>query len=462
MLKRIALYPLVLPVLIATIFTSIFFYHSLYLHLTYNSHAFDLGIYTQISYLYSQNLPSYSSLKRMPLLADHFGLILLILSPIYKVFPSPITLLFIQALFAGLSSIPIYLIANDKLKKVSFSILITVAYLSSKGLLSAINFDFHLATISVLPLSLILYCWYFKKYKLYLLALFFSILFKEDIPIFILGLGIYQLFTKQRSLGIFSIIFALLSFYLIKFQIMPMIWKGGGESYIETSVLPLKQPLTLFYILLTNPGVFLDQIFNSPTKLITIHTLLSSFAFFPILSPLFWLGVFPYLFIRFTSNYIALWTNDFHHNANLMPFLAVGAIFAISKIRISQKAVIIFLLFFIFTGGLAPKDMIFTAIQRNIYDAKNYYYIENAIKNIPQNAVVAAQTSIVSHLSNRPGIYLFPEYPYADYIVLDISLGTYPMDLNELNIRIQELKTLSYYQIFKQDKTLIIFKRKDY
>lgn len=459
MLKNLTINPLVYAVIIATVFTWIFFYHSLYNHLTFNTHAFDLGIYTQASYLYSQGLNPFSSLRQMNILADHFGPILMLLSPIYKVFPSAITLLFLQALFAGLSSIPIYLIALDKLKKISIAALISIAYLSSKGLLSAINFDFHLATISVLPLSLILYAWYFKKTKLYLFMLFFSLLFKEDIPIFILGLGLYQILIKQKAIGIYSIIFSLLSFYLIKFQIMPFLWKGVEDSYINTSILPLTHPIDLIFILITNPSIYIDQIFNSPVKLKTIYILLSSFGFLSILSPLFWLGVFPYLFIRFSSDYTQMWTNDFHHNANLMPFLAVSAILGLYKIRISTKALIFFLLFFMFTGGLAPKDMIFSTIQRNINDAKTYTYLEAEIRNIPENASIAAQTSIVPHLANRKNIYLFPEFTYADYILLDTNLGTYPMDLNELNMKIEDLKKSPLYTIYKQNQTLIIFKR---
>lgn len=149
---------LILPGLLTAIFIIIFSLYSLNRHFSFNSHAFDLGIYTQAIYLYSQNLTPFSTLKHMILLADHFGLILLLLSPIYKLFPIASTLLVLQAIFVAVSSIPIYFIALDKLKNVTVSFLITLSYLTSVGILSGINFDFHLTTISVLPLSLILYC----------------------------------------------------------------------------------------------------------------------------------------------------------------------------------------------------------------------------------------------------------------------------------------------------------------
>lgn len=451
---------IILPSLLAVLFIIIFSLHSLNRHFSFNSHAFDLGIYTQATYLYSQGLTPFSTLKHMTILADHFGPVLFLISPVYKLFPTASTLLILQAVFVSLSSIPIYLIALDKLKNTILSLLITLAYLTSVGITSAVNFDFHLATISVLPLSLVLYCWYFKRWKLYWITLLFSLTFKEDVSLFIVGLGLFQLLEKKIKLGLSTATFALVSIYIIKFQIMPFLWKGGESAYLSTSTLPLDSPIDLFLLFIIKPTMFTDQIFNSPVKMQTIDALYRQFAFLPVLSVFSWLTVFPSLLLRFSSNYTQTWTNTWHHSANLVPFLAVSAIFALSKFKIPNLPVVILLLFFLVTGGLTPNGMIWTTIQNPIQNFSRFQYMQNAIKNIPNSAAVSAQSPLVPHLANRKDIYLFPEVYGAEYIVLDTSLSSYPMGYDELKNKISTLRKSKYWQVKTEDKNLIVFRKK--
>ncbi len=398
----------------------------------------------------------------MMILADHFSPIFLLLSPIYKLFPSASTLLVLQAVFVALSSIPIYLIAADKLKNTIISLLITLSYLTSVGIISAVNFDFHSATISVLPLSLALYCWYFRRWKMYWIILLFSLTFKEDVTLFILGLGIFQLLQKEIKLGLLTIFFALTSIYLIKFQLMPFLWKGAELGYISSSILPLNSPLDLFLLFITRPSIFTDQIFNSPIKIQTIDTLYQQFAFLPILSVFSWLTVFPALYLRFSFASSQFWTTSWHYNANLTPFLAVSAIFALDKFKIPTRAVTILLIFFLATGGLAPNGMVWTTIQNPLQNFSRFGYIEDSIKGVPSSAAVSAQSPLVPHLANREKIYLFPEVYDAEYIVLDTSLSTYPIAPGTLKDLISKYKKSKYWKVKSETKSLIIFQRNNF
>lgn len=447
-----------IPLLLATLFFIIYTTHTLYRHFTFNSHAFDLGIYTQAIYLYSQGQLAFSSLKHMILLADHFGLILAFLSPIYKLFPEAATLLIIQSLFVTLSSIPIYLIATDKLKSLWASLLLTIAYLTSVGILSAINFDFHLSTISVLPLSLMLYGWYFKRCKLYWFSLLIGITFKEDVPLFILGLGLFLLIQKQVKLSIATIIFALTSIYLIKFTTMPLLWKDAETSYLQTSILPLDSPIDLISLLLIRPGIFIDQIFNSPIKMQTINELYRQFIFLPFLSPLSWLTVFPSLFFRFSSTYTQAWTNSFHHSANLIPFLAISTILVIDKFKLPHRFVSYLLIFILFTSSLTPNSFIWNIVWLDFHQSR-FEYLQNSLKIIPDYDTVSAQSPIVPHLANRERVYLFPEIYDAQYLVLDKSLSSYPMTHDDLENKIAIFSRSTNWKIFLQNRSLIIFQR---
>lgn len=450
---------ILLPSLLAALFIIIFSLHSLNRHFTFKSHAFDLGIYTQTIYLYSQGLTPFSTLKHMTILADHFGPILFLISPLYRLFPTASILLVLQAVFVALSSIPIYSIALDKLKNVVISFLITLSYLTSIGILSGVSFDFHLTTISVLPLSLILYCWYFKEWKLYWIVLIFSLTFKEDIPLFILGIGIFQIIHKEIKIGLLTIIIALIGIYAIKFQIMPLLWKGGDAAYLSTSSLPLNSPMDLFLLFIIRPTIFTDQIFNSPVKIGTVDELYRSFAFLPILSSLGWLTILPSLFLRFSSSYSQTWTNTWHHSANLAPFLSVSTIFALKKMNIPSFPITILLIFFLITGGLAPNGMFWAIIQNPLSDFSRFQYIKDSTNDIPASAAISAQSPLVPHLANRENIYLFPEIYGAEYILLDPSLSSYPINSTELADKISILRKSKYWKIKSENKKLIIFQK---
>lgn len=241
---------------------------------------------------------------------------------------------------------------------------------------------------------------------------------------------------------------------------MPFLWKGGESAYISTSILPLNSPLDVLLLFITRPSILTDQIFNSPIKMQTFNELYRQFAFLPVLSLFGWLTIFPSLFFKFSSSYVQTWTNAWHHSANLSPFLAVSSIFALSKYKLPIYPIIILLLFFLATGGLAPNGMILTTIQNPIRDFSGFKYIEQSLNDIPTTAAVSAQSPLVPHLANRRNVYLFPESYGAQYIVLDTALNTYPMNMDEFKNKISALKKSKYWEIKKEVKSLIIFQKK--
>lgn len=446
--------------ILALIFFSIFTLHTLQRHNSFHSHAFDLGIYSQITYLYSQNLSPFSTLKNMPLLADHFGVILWIISPIYQIFPDAKTLLVIQSLFVSVSSIPIYLIALDKLRNKWQATLLILTYLSSVGIVQAVNFDFHLATISVFPISLIIWAWYFKRWRLYLIFLICSLLFKEDLPVIISGFGLFQISLRQFKIGLLTLIFGILSFICIKYIAMPFLWSTGGSGYIETSVLPLDSPVDLLGLLILRPSIFIDQFFNSPIKTETFQSLVLDYGLLPLLSPLFWLGAFPYLYLRFTSTYHQMWTTTYHHNANLEPLLVIAAIFVIAKYKIRAKFINLLLIVVLLTSGLAPNGLLISSIIKNFQNQDFFQIKKEALKTIPQQAAVTSQSAIIPHLANRPYLFLYPNIGNAEYIVLDPTLETYPLTYLQMQDSIEKLKNSpSWKTSFEKDGLIIFTKR---
>lgn len=473
-IKRLAawkyayLYP---AIFLTTIFFLTYSYHSIHKHQTFNSYAYDLGIFAQLVYLNNQTLFPLNSLHHIIQISVDFAPLLVTLAPIYKIIPYPETLLAIQALVASVSFIPIYLIALNKLKSLFISIVLGVAYLGSPGILSAINFDFHPATLSLLVLSLILYSWYFRKWKIYWFMVMVGLLLKEDISIFILGLGIYQLFRRQIKIGIFNILIAVFSFYLIKYQVMPYIWPDARGLFTNWLIIPLHNPLEVALFFIKDPVIITKILFDSEIKLANSIFLFQQFAYLPFLNPLSWFSVLPYLLIRYSAygNHIIntaltydtshFWSPFWHYNANLEPFLAVGTIFALSWLRLPKYFASFLLIFFMLVNLLVYYQFVWIPLRTKDNKITDHRYIYNSLSLIPKDAAVTAQSSIVPHLANREKIYLFPELYDAEFIVLDKRLDIWPLMPDQYLKQVDYLTHSKFWKIIKQDQSLTILKK---
>ncbi len=112
--------------------------------------SWDLGIYTeyvkQLSLLHAPIVdvrgPGFN------LLGDHFQIGVAVLAPFFRLFPSPATLLFFQALLTAVSVFPVMSAGTLLLGKASGR-LIGFAYGFSWGLQQMIDFDFHEIALAV-------------------------------------------------------------------------------------------------------------------------------------------------------------------------------------------------------------------------------------------------------------------------------------------------------------------------
>ncbi|MBM7051899.1 DUF2079 domain-containing protein [Rothia sp. ZJ1223] len=106
--------------------------------------SWDLGIFTQLAKAYAAFEQPIVSIKghEFNLWGDHFHPILLVLGPVYKVFPSPFTLLVVQNLLVALS-VYLLVVLAARFMHVVFALLLGVAYAFSFGIQEAVAVQFH-------------------------------------------------------------------------------------------------------------------------------------------------------------------------------------------------------------------------------------------------------------------------------------------------------------------------------
>jgi hypothetical protein len=135
---------------VAAVSFGAYFVISLYKLLQLAPSSYDLGIYTEFVKQLSQlHAPIVDVLAPgFNLEGNHFQIAVGVIAPFFRLFPTPATLLFFQALFAGVSVFPVATAAFSLTGR-NTGRLIAFAFAFSWGLQQMIDFDFHEIALAV-------------------------------------------------------------------------------------------------------------------------------------------------------------------------------------------------------------------------------------------------------------------------------------------------------------------------
>jgi len=89
--------------------------------------SYDLAIFDQATWLISRGHSPFITVRGLPLLADHFSLILYPLAPLYWLWPSAKMLLLAQTLALALGALPLYALARRRLGSAPWALLLAAA-----------------------------------------------------------------------------------------------------------------------------------------------------------------------------------------------------------------------------------------------------------------------------------------------------------------------------------------------
>ena len=442
--------------------------------------AVDLGIYDQPIWNLSQFRPPFSSIKNMWTWGDHVGWVILLLAPFYWLWSDARALLLLQVWIAVIAAWPVYQLAKERLKNEFTSLSIAFVFLSFVGLQTALDYDFHLATLSVTPIAFTLYFMHKQKWVPYWVWFFLGMATKEDVPLVMLMVGLYVLVVLRKyKVGLASILVSGIYYWVLTNKIIPY-FKGGPFNYeqfdpslgIGTSV------TELLLTTLTQPWKVLRVLVTPFLKVKTTANLTGSYAFLPLLSPATFLLSLPIWAERFLNSLSQRWLIRFQYSASVDPILAVGTILGIENIlkirakfvkKISSNQIVVFLSVVVLAMN------VFVILRTNgpmlrILNPQSYKWEERfdinyeLIRQIPPDASVVAQSCFVPHLSHREKIYRFHEgvveAQQPDYIILGIDEHSDPPYVEEQWQKlIADLKDMPEYEILYDDGRRLLFKR---
>jgi uncharacterized membrane protein len=328
---------------IAALVFGAYFVISLFRLLQLAPGSYDFGIYTEyVKQLSQLHAPVVDVLgPGFDLLGNHFQVALAVLAPFFRVFPSPATLLFFQALATAVSVFPV-VAAGFVFTGRSTGRLIGFAYGFSWGLQQMIDFDFHEIALAV-PL----------------LAFSVSALVRRR-PVAAIAWAVPLVFVKEDQGFTVAAIGVVLGATMAFRPVIPALGWGntriapwGGlflvawglfwSAFAIIVIIPHFNPLHQYYFWgdggavggghSFSVGALIGQAGGGwPTKGVTLVLLLLPTAFAALGSPVALIAL-PSLVLRFISTNTAFWGTAFHYDATVMPILFIAAAEAIGRWR---------------------------------------------------------------------------------------------------------------------------------
>lgn len=436
--------------LILIAYAGAFSYLSIRNHDLYQTFAWDLGFFDQLLWQASRgNLNFTSTIGNINILGDHFQPIIYLIAPLYWLWDDVRIILISQAILVTTATIPIYLLAVKKFNSVWPALAISISYLLFGGTQFTITNEFHQSAFIPLLLSLGLFWMEAGKRNLGILAILSLLLVKEEMGLLVVALGISP--ALRSKAGPLLMLAGVLSFFLLIKIVIPAVSSQG--RYIHYGYGSLGQaPMEVANSIINNPITGLKMLIEPKIKLEQVGASIISFGGLPLLSPVNLIPIFQNYAVRFLDDRnIHRWLNNNHYSAPLGPLLAYGSTMAISSLRGSlfrgRRGNLAFLSSYLIAVSILTaiilKLPIWSLFKSQLYFTPQWVKDDNSLlAEIPPGASVAANNSLIPHLSHRDKNYLLPEIGDAQFIAIDLANGPNkysPMLFEEVNPFVEQL-----------------------
>lgn len=280
--------------------------------------SWDLAIFSQLAQAYSRLEAPIVPIKGedFNLLGDHFHPILVLLGPVWAVWPSGLALLMVQAVLLGVSAWPLTRLAAEW-HGARWGAAFGLGYALAWGLQAAVAAQFHEIAFAVPLLAFALAA--FLRERPVAAALWAAplVFVKEDlgVTVALLGALIAWRFPGARgrwtgaALAVWGVAWVVLAVGVI----LPALNPGGEYDYAERLI-------------------GLATILTPATKWVTALMLVTTAGLVGVRSPLFLL-VLPTLAWRFAGDVEQYWGWQWHYNAVLMPIVAAALLDGLRRRR---------------------------------------------------------------------------------------------------------------------------------
>jgi uncharacterized membrane protein len=471
--------------------------------------TYDLGIFDQGIRSYAHFQPGTTIAKGLhnfgvadfSILGDHFSPIDALLAPLYWIYDSPVDLVIAQGVLFALAIPPIWAFTRREFgggrAGAVAGYAVAVAYGLSWPIASAAAFPFHEAAWAPLLMAVALERLQKKRLRGALVALGLLLVVKEDMGLFVAGLGLGLIFARwpglarQRLVGLGLFVVGLVYTFTAVWVFIPAM---GGQSYYYWAYSELGQnvPQAVKHIL-THPLGSAKLLITPHVKVRTTLELFGPFFFLALLSPIV-LAAAPLLLERMLANTAgAWWVTGFQYNSFVIVPIALAAVqgasrlqggagrilgssrvrAALARVRLrhlagattwaaGKIAVGFTLLFALFSIALVRQFAFDPMFHVSFYQRTATATAEVAAAvHVPSGVVVAAVNDVGPHLDSRDTVLLWDgdgKTPvFTPWVVANVTQRQFTFDsVKEQVQRVARLRAHGYITVFQDDGVIVL------
>ena len=433
---------------------------------SFNTNALDLAKFDQSIWNTSRGRPYEITIGEDLVIESHFSPALALYAPLYWLWPDIKILFIVKSLLLGGAGFLIYW--HFRRQAPLLGLVVFAAYLMHPTLHEISLLEFRRITLAAFAVSFALYHLLRRQYGWMALGLALALLSKEDLSLVVAAFGFYiLLFQRELKVGLLTLAIGLAWFILVPFVLLPQLMthdRVEGYQHAANSYSYLGSTLPeILDTLRTRPLIIWDYI-GEQWRLEALFNFLWPTAFFFLLAPEIALLMLPNLALLLASTVQRMGRLGGWYPTVILVILYWAVGLGLSRLPAKwQRPSLVLLLVVGFAGWLSRSEM---WPGRN-FDISFYQVSEHdrqvveALRQVPDEAIVMAQDPLVPHLSQREDIYLLPWVRggnQPDYVLLDSEMRTYPVGPDEYRTLFNDYLANPQYEIDQQIDSFYAFK----
>ena len=406
-------------------------------------------------------------------LGVHVDPFLVLLSPIWVLWPSPLALALAQIVVVSLGALPVFWLARRHLGSESAAAVLALGYLAYPWVVTSAAASIHPVTFAV---PLFLYCiWFLDSDRLipFAICAVLAMSTGELMGVPVLGLGLWYALARGRRRAGAAIAFAGLLWTLVCiYVVIPAASDGAGSRYYGFYDEIGGSPQGVISTLVTDPTAVLGAVVGVSDVAYLLWLAVPLCGLF-LLSPGLAAVGLPQLLANLLSDFSSMTDPRYHSVDAVVPFLIGATVFGIARLRASRRtlaaaAVLVASVLIGLMVGPWPRLIGETPLGgRETIDKSHVQVLHEAVSLIPSDARVTSSNNVGAHLSARRTIYTVPVVRDATWALLDLEdpwatmpgsplLHRKPGKVRELARRLE--RDTTWTKVFERDN-VVVFRR---
>jgi uncharacterized membrane protein len=390
------------------------------------SHRFDLGNMVQAvwSTAHGRPLDATNSLtgEQVIRLSGHVDPILVLLAPLWWIYPGPEILILAQAALLASGVYPAVRLALKHVGSPLAAGLLGIWYLVFPWTVWIAFDDFHPLTLAT---PFLLYAiWFLDEHRLgrFAAVAVLAMMTGELIGLTVAALGVwYAIRYRRRRAGLGIALAGVIWTVVCLAVVIPAFNDGRSSRHYELFETTGGSPTGVLTTLFTDPAAIVAQVTTTSDLLYPLKLLLPT-ALLALGQPLLLLVAVPQLGVNLLAEWIAATLPMFHYVAPIIPVLTAATVLTVA--RLPEKFRVLA------AGAVLGSATLILVSYPPVPGSQGFAFADTeppartaamraALDLVPPDAPVTATNRLGAHLSARRYLYLFPLRRDADWAVVD-------------------------------------------